>query len=131
MNVEEFYRLLHEALGTEEDGREILLRPKMKVYINEDFVRRNKEKFLEGIRDLNDALNKCDPRRTLKEGLSYINIAGCPDYQLEQREALILVAIGKILGLWDIFPDPEMMPELFLTDTVGMFPMTTGLKVKI
>lgn len=130
-NVEEMYRLLQEALGTKEDGLKVLLRPKLEVYLKKDFVEQNREKFLVGIKNLNNALMAFNPKRTLKEGLSYINIAGCPDYHLEQREALMLIAVGKALGFWDIFPDPEIMPELFKADSVGMFPMTAELKVEI
>jgi len=131
MTVEEMYKLLHEALGTKENGLKVLLRPRLEVYIKKDFIEQNKEKFLAGIKNLNSALREFNPEKTLKEGLSYINIAGCPDYHLGQREALMLIAVGKALGFWDIFPDPEKMAELFEADTVGMFPMTTGLKMKI
>lgn len=131
IDIEEMYKLLHGALGTKEDGLEVFLRPKSPVYIKKDFIEQNREKFLAGIKNLNNALRMYNPEKTLKEGLSYISIAGCPDYHLEQREVLILIAVGKALGFWDIFPDPEKMPEMFEADRIGMFPMTYGLEIEI
>lgn len=130
-DVEEMYKLLHEAIGTEEYGLKVLLRPKLEVYLKKDFIEQNREKFLAGIKNLNNALRAYNPEKTLKEGLSYINIAGCPDYHLEQREILILLAIGKVLGFWDIWPDPENKSGAFEMGTSGIFPMTTGMKVEI
>ncbi len=130
-SIEEMYKLLYEALVEKEDGLKVLLRPKLEIYLKKDFVEQNREKFLAGVKNLNNALRVHDPEKTLKEGLSYISIAGCPDYHLEQREALILIAVGKSLGFWDIFPDPEKMPELFEADRIGMFPMTTEMKIEI
>lgn len=130
IDAEEMYKLLQKAMGTEKDGLKVLLRPKFEVYIKKDFVEKNSEKFLAGIKNLNNALRAFNPEKTLKEGLSYINIAGCPDYYLEQRETLILIAVGKVLGFWDIWPDPEKKGA-FEIGTSGIFPMTTGLKVKI
>jgi len=130
-DVEEMYKLLYAAMGEKEDGLKVLLRPKLEVYIKKDFVEQNREKFIAGIKNLNNALKAFNPAKTLKEGLSYINIAGCPGYHLEQRDVLILIAVGKVLGFWTIWPDPENKDGAFEIGTSGIFPMITGLKVKI
>lgn len=129
VEVEELYKLLHGSLADEKTGVEVLLRPKLKVFVNKDFVEKNKERILAGIRELNEALKDYDPERTLEKGLSYINIAGCPDYHLEQREVLILLAVGRVLNVWDIFPDPEKMAWMFEADTIGAFPYNSGYRI--
>lgn len=131
INIKEMYKLLYEALGKKEDGLKVLLRPKFEIYLKKDFMEQNREKFLAGVKNLNNALRVHNPGKTLREGLSYINIAGCPGYHLEQRETLILIAVGKVLGFWDIWPDPENKSGAFEIGTSGIFPMTTGLKVNI
>jgi hypothetical protein len=131
MKVERFCQILRQSVAkSEKEGTKILLRPNLGIIIKKDFVEKHKEEIIEGIKSLNQTLKKVNPNRTLKEGLSYINIAGCPEYHLEQTEALILLAVGKLLGIWDIFPDPEKMPELFEADPIGAFPYNSGYKIE-
>ena len=129
--VGELHKLLYKALATTElEGVKVLLRPNLQVFIEKKFVEENRAKIIAGIKKLDQALANYNPEQTLAKGLSYINIAGCPDYQLEQRDVLILLAVGKVLGIWDIFPDPEMLSQMFEMDSIGAFPYNTGLKLE-
>jgi hypothetical protein len=137
MEIDEFCKILQASVAKSgKEGIRVRLRPNLSVFINKDFVEKNREKIIEGIKRLNQALKNWGeasgrPELSLENGLSYINIAGCPGYHLEQTEALILLAVGKVLGIWDIFPDPEDKSMHFVYQTAGgIFPMNRGYRIK-
>jgi len=103
---------------TEGEGIEVVyLRPNMSVALKKAMLPIIRDKFIEGMKQIPN----------IQQGLSYIMMAGSPGFHLEQRDALVCQAIGKALEVWNLFPS-ESMKELFAMDSIGQFPMNTGLK---
>ena len=95
----------------------IKIRNGMAAAIHMGRVKEVEAKFIEGMQKIPD----------IDKGLSYIAMAGVPGFHMEQKEALICQAIGKALDLWDLFPREDMGG---IPDSIGAFPMNTGLKIK-
>lgn len=63
-------------------------------------------------------------------GLSHLHLVEKPELFMTKPEALAMMAIGKALGVWDIFPtyrvDEEVRDRLFELDPYGVLPFTVG-----
>ena len=102
----------------DQDAVDVYLQPNFTVQLSKKKCEEVRDLFIEGMSQIPN----------IEKGLSYIKMAGYDKFWLNQGEALICQAIGKLLEIWEIFP-PETMPELFAVDSIGMFPMNTGLTV--
>ncbi len=122
VSVDEFRtQVIVQCLEDEEEkGTDIFVRPGLKIRLNKERCETCRTKFIEGIQQIPD----------IEKGLSYIKMAGYGSFFLDQGEALVCQAIGKLLGLWTLFPT-EKMEKLFEMDPIGAFPLNTGLKEKI
>jgi|GEM_PF-1478960 len=106
----DFMKLLNQSLATKGQGVEVKLLDdeKWTIEINPYFVEQEREKILEGIQRLKRAMEDRNIKwSSNRENLSYIRMSGVPEFHLEQRDTLILIAVGKVLGFWDVFPDPQ------------------------
>lgn len=130
VSIERFHELLTGALA--DDGLEVKLRDTITVRLNENFVETHRDEFLDAIKILRQKILESSGEK-LEDGLSYIRLAGAPGYHLEQRDALILIAVGSVLDLWRVFPNPEneeLAQAMYQADSIGMFPMIDGVAVQ-
>ena len=132
VSVDRFVELLRGSLGTESPGLEVKLRNKISVFVNKDFAEKHRGEILEGVRTLRQKILD-NGGKELEEGLSYIALAGVPGYSIEQRGALILIAVGSVLDFWRVFPNPEneeLAQAMYQADSIGMFPMIGEVAVQ-
>ena len=122
MEINEFIEdVIMYSLGksADETGVKVIkLSEGIEVALHMGRVGEVRDKFIEGMKQIPD----------IEKGLSYVAMAGVPGFHMEQRDALICQAIGKALGVWNLFPEGELMKSI--PNPNGTFPLNTGLKVK-
>ena len=128
--VGKFVRLLEGLLagGDDSGAVHVTLRTGMEAWINKEKAEANRAKVIAGVLALREALLSAGQR--FEDGLPYVQISGVPDFHLEQRSSLILMAVGKVLGLWDVFPNPDgrEAQALYQLDAgVSQFPLVVSV----
>lgn len=104
----------------------IVIGPGKKVGIWRDTVNSaNKKKFIEAMQNIPG----------ISEGISYVEMAGYDHFWLDQKQALMSQAIGRVLGVWQLYP-LDILPindaiKCFNDDKQGMLPLNTGLKIDL
>jgi len=125
MQIDEFLALIRSLLSAETDGDSVklieVMPGKMVAIKSEGLTPENREKFIAGVSKI--------PK--IHKGLSYLNMADVPEFPMSQSQAIIVQAVGKAFGVWNLSPvdlgSKEMRDIMIQTDTQKMLPMNTGL----
>jgi hypothetical protein len=129
--LKEFLHLIENSLPANKgQGTVVTLRSNMKVRIDEKYVEAHRAEILAGIRALEKVYVRAKGMLFTDElGITYVDLAGLSGYHLEQRSALIMMAIGKVLGLWDIVPGADKEIEKIWLRTVpsDLLPLITEI----
>ena len=129
MSLEELREYLKAVLSIERENTEqtqmVSLMPSMSVALKRSMLgEEHKIGFIKAMMKI--------PNVT--KGLSHMAMTNVESLPLEPREALICQALGKAFGVWEIVPmnieHEEMRKSWIESDTVGMLPMNTGLRVR-
>ncbi|MGE0269101.1 MAG: putative PEP-binding protein [Candidatus Omnitrophota bacterium] len=109
MLSEDFVMLLEDAIANPGEGEsfqwekeEVIL-----LSLNKEYVLAHRAEFTEGIRALRESLLK-ERKINLESGLSF----GALETVAGRDRAYVILAAGKLLGLWNIYPDDQLSGAL-------------------
>jgi len=117
---------IKSMLSDEKQGTEntviVKVKPDLYFSIRKDMLTdHNKKRFINAVKKI--------PR--ICENLSYRQMIGHSELNLLISEVLAMIAIGKAMGVWRLFPQdisPDNCDHLFNKDPYGVLPMVMDFK---
>lgn len=106
MLAEDFVLMLEEAIVKPGEGELFQWeRPtnRFELYLNKEYILAHRTEFIKGVRELREALLN-ERKINFDNGLSF----GALEAVVGTNRAFVILAAGKLLGLWSIYPDDEL-----------------------